>query len=361
MEDYIKQMQEYLNKNTSKNEENKNILENLEKNTGIQEDQEEESKANMGRDQLLFDCFQQIMNNSDNDKNDNGGSKKIENEKDARNYEDISLPTMKNKINNFQKKEIANKNNIDDIPIKGIQNLNFNELLEKELSKEKNEGNFNNTNNIPTKPKFKYIPKKKVDLVSAPVNTKKYKYYSDNFKPKNRRHSANISKKVNNNKNNDEEIHNNSDDFDKYNNINNNQAKKKRIAPIMPDDFKNSKFNRGKGYIGPLKEGNQENKNENNNLNINENNIKSLWGEFQNNYEQKDEDDLEDFHDNEEDDDEIKMNPNIDNIFVKNVNKNIVNNDYNNFNYFNNEEYKEEIPFQQKVSIQEKFKEKEKE
>ena len=151
------------------------------------------------------------------------------------------------------------------------------------------------------------------------------------------------------------------DDFDKYNNINNNQAKKKRIAPIMPDDFKNSKFNRGKGYIGPLKEGNQENKNENNNLNINENNIKSLWGEFQNNYEQKDEDDLEDFHDNEEDDDEIKMNPNIDNIFVKNVNKNIVNNDYNNFNYFNNEEYKEEIPFQQKESIQEKFKEKEKE
>ena len=68
---------------------------------------------------------------------------------------------MKNKVHNFQKKEIANKNNIDDIPIKGIQNLNFNELLEKELSKEKNEGNFNNTNNIPTKPKFKYIPIKK--------------------------------------------------------------------------------------------------------------------------------------------------------------------------------------------------------
>ena len=169
---------------------------------------------------------------------------------------------MKNKVHNFQKKEISNKNNINDIPIKGIQNLNFNELLEKELSKEKNEGNFNNINNMPTKPKFKYIPKKGWFYFN-PVNTKKYKYYNDNFKPKNRRHSANISKKVNNNKNNDiiannyEEIHNNNDDFDKYNNINN-QAKKKRIAPIMPDDFKNSKFNTEKGYIGPLKEGNQE-------------------------------------------------------------------------------------------------------
>ena len=52
------------------------------------------------------------------------------------------------------------------------------------------------------------------------------------------------------------------------------------------------------------------------------------------------------------------MIPNIDNIFVKNVNKNIVNNDYNNFNNFNNEEYKEEIPFQEKEPIQAKFEEK---
>ena len=39
MEDYIKQMQEYLIKNTSKNE-IKIFLENLEKNMSIQENQE---------------------------------------------------------------------------------------------------------------------------------------------------------------------------------------------------------------------------------------------------------------------------------------------------------------------------------
>ena len=85
---------------------------------------------------------------------------------------------MKNKKNNFDDKiEISNKKNIDDIPMKLNNNLNFNELVEKELSKEQNEGNYNNINIIPTKPKFKYIPKKKVDLVSVPGLTKKYKYY----------------------------------------------------------------------------------------------------------------------------------------------------------------------------------------
>ena len=142
---------------------------------------------------------------------------------------------------------------------------------------------------------------------------------------------------------------------------------KKRVAPIMPENFKNSKFNRGKGHTDPLKEENQDNINENkniNNLNINENNIKSLWEEFQNNYEQKDEDELEDFHDNEEDDDEIKMNPNVGNkIFDKNNfkdnnnfnNFNNLNNNKINFNNFNNDEEKEEIPVEEKEPIQEKL------
>ena len=42
---------------------------------------------------------------------------------------------------------------------------------------------------------------------------------------------------------NDEEMENNSDDFNKYNSKNNSQNKKKRVAPVMPDNFKNSKFN----------------------------------------------------------------------------------------------------------------------
>ena len=81
-----------------------------------------------------------------------------------------------------QKKEIPNydeipikkvTNNIDDIPIKG--GSNFNELLEKEMSKEKNEGYDYNEINKNVEPKFKYIPKKRTEIISAPTNTKKYK------------------------------------------------------------------------------------------------------------------------------------------------------------------------------------------
>lgn len=100
------------------------------------------------------------MNNSNNNNEeyDNiDNNIKIENKK-IQNFDDMPLPALKNKKNNFdEKKEI--KNNIDEMPIKGNNNVNFNELLEKELSKEQNEGNYNN--NIPTKPKFKYVPKKK--------------------------------------------------------------------------------------------------------------------------------------------------------------------------------------------------------
>ena len=188
MEDYIKQMQDYLNKNSSKNDNNQNIFENLENN---EKAQEKEHLSNMENAQL-YDAFQHIVDNSNND------NKNTSNNKIVQNYDDMPLPALKNKKNNFDEKvEISNKKNIDDIPITGNNNLNFNELLEKELSKEQNEGNYNNINNMPTKPKFKYIPKKKVDLVSAPGNTKKYKYYSDNFKPKNRGRSVNVTKKIN--------------------------------------------------------------------------------------------------------------------------------------------------------------------
>ena len=81
--------------------------------------------------------------------------------------------------------------------------------------------------------------------------------------------------------------------------------KKNRFTLVMTDDFKKRKVNREERYIRFLKEENQENKNEKNNLKINENNIKFLLKEFQINYEQKDEDDLEDFHNNEKYDDNI--------------------------------------------------------
>jgi hypothetical protein len=133
----------------------------------------------------LYECLQQKMNNSNNNEENDNNNKKIEKKEKIQNFDDMPIPALKNKNNNFdEKKDI--KTNIDDLPIKGNNNVNFNELLEKELSKEQNEGNYNNQ--IPVEPKFKYIPKKKVDLVSIPSNTKKYKYYSDNFKPRNRGH-----------------------------------------------------------------------------------------------------------------------------------------------------------------------------
>jgi hypothetical protein len=348
MEDYIKQMQEYLNKNSSKNDDNINIIQNFDENANSHE----EPNLNMDKDQL-FEQFQQILNNKmPSNFGEEDKQKEDVKEKKPQNYDDMPLPALKNKKNNLEEKNGTSNKNIDDIPIKGNSNLNFNELLEKELSKEQNEGNYNN--NISTKPKFKYIPKKKVDLVSAPTNTKKYKYYSDNFKPKTRGKSVNITKKMNINKNNDilekeDNMDNNSDDFDKYNNKNNNQAKKKRVAPVMPENFKNSKFNRGRGYTGPLNEPNTEKnniiENNNNNINLNSNdknndnnnnnkNINSLWGEFQNNYEQvkdeNDENEAEEFHDNEEDDnDEIKMN-----LIMPN---NILDKNKNNFNKNKNE------------------------
>ena len=56
MEDYIKQMQEYLNKNSSKNDNNINIIQNFDDNVNSHE----EPNLNVDKDQL-FEQFQQIM------------------------------------------------------------------------------------------------------------------------------------------------------------------------------------------------------------------------------------------------------------------------------------------------------------
>ena len=104
-----------------------------------------------------------------------------------------------------------NKENLDEIPQKKISNNidditikdgNFNELLEKEMSKEQNEGYAYNDMNTNVEPRFKYVPKKRTDIISAPTNTKKYKYYSDNFKSKK-------SKKEKNEEKTDDNINNN--------------------------------------------------------------------------------------------------------------------------------------------------------
>ena len=223
MDEYIKQMQDYLNKNKSlvKKEENENeFLKEIENN--INNEKEELNAEDEDLD------FQQIINSNKNNITNNN-TNQIQNE------------------NINEEKEIKENKNIDDIPVTGNNQLNFNELLEKELSKEQNEG-YNDINNNKVEPKFKYVPKKRKDIVSIPTNTKKYKYYSDNFKQKKR---GNSSKKT-------KEIQNDEDEFiDKKEK----KEKKERVAPIMPDNFKNSIFNRGKGYTGPKKEIIQENDN----------------------------------------------------------------------------------------------------
>jgi hypothetical protein len=122
MDEYIRQMQDYLNKNSPKKEENdilKEIEENLNKKEEINDEEEDLD-------------FQQIINNNQN------------------------LKKEENQINNkeeIKEKEVNEKKNLDEIPITGNNKLNFNELLEKELSKEQNEGNFNNYANK-VEPKF---------------------------------------------------------------------------------------------------------------------------------------------------------------------------------------------------------------
>ena len=131
MKDYIKQMQEYLNKNSSKNDNNINIIQNFDDNVNSHE----EPNLNVDKDQL-FEQFQQILNNKIPSNFDEENKQKEDvKEKKPQNYDDMPLPALKNKKNNLEEKNGTSNKNIDDIPIKGNSNLNFNEILEKELSK----------------------------------------------------------------------------------------------------------------------------------------------------------------------------------------------------------------------------------
>ena len=62
------------------------------------------------------------------------------------NFDDMPLPSSKNKMGTNLDPFTSKNNNIDDMPIKGS---NFNEILERELAKEKQSNN--NTEDIPLK------------------------------------------------------------------------------------------------------------------------------------------------------------------------------------------------------------------
>ena len=218
------------------------------------------------------------------------------------NIDDIPIKGNKQKIKNkTNEKEIDKKDtlinneeiplprnnnvlNVDAIEIKGTND--FNALLEKELAK----GNYSsNIDNINTQPKFKYIPKPKNEekyKISIPTTTKKYKYYSDNFKN---------SKKTENEVN---KVENKTEKFERKKSSNNSQ---KRIPPIMPESFKNSKYNRGKNYIP--KEENKPNKPKS---------IDPLWGDYN---EENEEEDNNIENNIEEDENIIKQKEKLINLY----------------------------------------------
>ena len=125
--------------------------------------------------------------------------KEEEDKKEINILKDVEKP---NEVNNEEKEKIQMKknpniqknnnddndkkkiNDIDEMPIGGGFN-NFNDMFEKEFLKYQKENNDIN-NEINSKPKFKYVPKpkKQESLFKVPPKTKKYKYYSDNFKIK---------------------------------------------------------------------------------------------------------------------------------------------------------------------------------
>ena len=99
-------MKKYLNKNSLKNEEKKYFRKFI-KSTNIQKGKEKRPHF-YGYRQIII-CFQKIMNNLDSDKK----IKMITPKKNVQNYEDLLFFKMKKEINNFQEKEIANKNIIN--------------------------------------------------------------------------------------------------------------------------------------------------------------------------------------------------------------------------------------------------------
>ena len=125
-----------------------------------------------------------------------------------------------------EEKNIEQKNNIDDLPIKA-NNLNFTQLLEKELLKEEN-NESNISSNKKVEPKFKYVSKKKSDVeFKKPIKNKKYKYYSDNFKIKPLKNSG--GNKSNAKDNDKDDIYQNTEKNKKENKINNKKKTSKKI------------------------------------------------------------------------------------------------------------------------------------
>ena len=137
MEDYIKQMQEYLNKNSSKND--KNIIDGFICNEN-NHFQEEDPHLSSEKDQL-YDCFQQIINNSNNDK------KKQENKMFKILMKiDGNRFYMKDSVGNEYLVECKRDKVVKDYIHTNVIDFRNNKLLKEELNKMKQLAGYKSSN-----------------------------------------------------------------------------------------------------------------------------------------------------------------------------------------------------------------------
>lgn len=133
------------------------------------------NEKNIQPKENIISSFPELISQKEEiDENPDTNNPPEEVKKPPMNYDDI--PIRSNQMN--ENKTVAN---VEDIEIKP-KNIDFNKLVEMEMMK----GNYEGVNEE-VKPKFEYKPRPKYTdkyKISEPTTTKKYKYYSDNFKSK---------------------------------------------------------------------------------------------------------------------------------------------------------------------------------
>ena len=206
------------------------------------------------------------------------------------NYDDI--PIHSNQMN--ENKPVTN---IEDIAIKP-KNIDFNKLVEMEMMKGNYEGG-----NEEVKPKFEYKPRAKYTdkyKISEPTTTKKYKYYSDNFKSKKKKSNDDVSES---NTFNDIELGkvqtNNFMNNNKSNSSTNTKKGGKRVAPsvstnkmekFVPKEKRVTKVQRNTSKTNFVKKEEPVVKHENvkhspvrqNSYQVKDNNMDNIWSDYVN-------------------------------------------------------------------------------
>lgn len=176
--------------------------------------------------------------------------------------DDYIKPEIKEepKNNVIENKPITN---IDAIPIKA-NNIDFNKLVELEMQKGQYQGNDNEY-----KPKFEYKPRPKYTdkyKISEPTETKKYKYYSDNFKSKKKKNNDNTNESNKYSQNNNNFVEPTPESVNTQQNFG---KKNKRVAPTVPVNKMNKFVSKEKKPINSSSNNNNFQRNYQKNSSIN--------------------------------------------------------------------------------------------